>query len=210
MDDHPLLRRGLAALIASSPDLGVCGDAGSCADALSAVGQLSPDLVILDLEMDGRGGLDLITEIKQRWPALPVLVLSMHTGAAYAERALRAGARGYVTKEEVDETVLTAIRRVLGGRMYVSEKIGSRFVETFLAGTRSADDSPLHLLSDRELQVFRAIGQGRSTRQIANEFHLSIKTIETHREHIKQKLGLHSSAEMARRATQWVEAGNHG
>lgn len=207
VDDHPLLRRGLTALIESDPDLIVCAEAGSCAEALDALCHRVPDLVIVDLELDGRGGLELISDIRERYPSLPILVLSMHTQAAFAERALRAGARGYVTKQEFDQTVLTAIRRVLAGGMFVSEKIEARFLETFLAGSVSIDDSPLHRLSDRELEVFRAIGRGRTTRQIAADFHLSIKTIESHREHIKQKLGLTSSAEMAQRATQWVESG---
>ena len=207
VDDHQLLRRGLAALIESEPELFVCAEAATCEAALEAIKERMPDLAIVDLELGDRGGLELIKEMKESYPAMPALMLSMHDEEVYAERALRAGARGYVTKQQLDGTVLAAIRCVLEGRMYISEKLGARFVDRFLRGETFATDSPMHGLSDRQLQVFRAIGQGRTTCQIAAALHLSIKTIESHREHIKDKLGIHSSAEMAQRATQWVESG---
>jgi DNA-binding NarL/FixJ family response regulator len=164
-------------------------------------------LVIVDLELEEGHGLDLLGDLKASHPEIPALVLSMHDEAVYAERSLRAGARGYVTKEELDETVLTAIRRLLGGETYMSDKLEARLAAKFVAGRTLATDSPLDALSDRELQVFQLIGQGRSTRQIAETLHLSIKTIESHRAHIKQKLTLESTAELAQRATQGVESG---
>ena len=207
VDDHPVLRRGLASLIESEPDLAVCGEAATCQAALQAIRQRKPDLVIVDLGLEGCDGLDLIKEMKHQHPGTPALVLSMHDESLYAERALRAGARGYVTKQQLDETVLIAIRRLLNGEMYMSEKIGERFAQKFLAGRTLEKDSPLAVLIDRQLEVFRLIGQGQGTRQIAKRLHLSIKTIESHLEHIKQKLTIDSGAELVRRAIQWVETG---
>ncbi|MBE0620232.1 MAG: response regulator transcription factor [Burkholderiales bacterium] len=210
VDDHPVLRRGLAALIDSSSDLTVCAEAATCAAALAAIREHSPDLVIVDLVLGGADGLELIKEMKAQHPQIPALVLSMHDEALYAERALRAGARGYVNKQQLDDTVLVAIGRVLGGETYISDKLKAQFATQFVAGRTLQTDSPLNALSDRELQVFRLIGQCRSTRAIAQALNLSVKTIESHREHIKQKLGLESAAELARRATLWVETGGAG
>lgn len=207
VDDHPMLRRGLAALIESEPDLAVCGEAATCQAALQAIRQRKPDLVIVDLGLEGCDGLDLIKEMKLHHPGTPALVLSMHDESLYAERALLAGACGYVTKQQLDETVLIAIRRLLNGEMYISEKMGARFAQKFLGGQTLETDSPLAVLTDRQLEVFRLIGQGQSTRRIAKRLHLSIKTIESHREHIKQKLTIDSGAELVRRAIQWVETG---
>ncbi|HEY0554999.1 MAG TPA: response regulator transcription factor [Thermoanaerobaculia bacterium] len=207
VDDHPMFRRGLASLIESEPDLAVCGQAGSSAVALQAAQQSQPDLAIVDLSLGESDGLDLVKELKRRHPRIPALVLSMHDEAVYAERSLRAGARGYVTKQQLDETVLVAIRRLLAGEIYMSGTVGERLAARFVAGRTLATHSPLEALSDRELQVFRLIGQGRSTRQIAETLHLSIKTIETHREHLKQKLQVETATELAHRATQWVETG---
>lgn len=207
VDDHPMFRRGLASLIESEPDLAVCGQAGSSAAALQAVQQSQPDLVSVDLALGESDGLDLVKEMKRRHPRIPALVLSMHDEAVYAERALRAGARGYVNKQQLDETVLVAIRRLLAGETYMSGTLEGRLAARYVAGRTLATDSPLEALSDRELQVFRLIGQGRSTRQIAETLHLSIKTIESHREHIKQKLMVESATELAHRATRWVEIG---
>jgi DNA-binding NarL/FixJ family response regulator len=212
VDDHPVLRRGLSAMIESEADLAICGEAATCAAALRALREHRPDLVIVDLALEGSDGLDLIKEIKAHHPETPVLVLSMHDEDVYAERALRAGAQGYVTKQQLDDTVLVAIRRVLGGEMYLSARLQTRLAHKFLGGQTLGTDSMLHVLSDRELQVFRMIGQGRGTRRIAETLHLSIKTIESHCEHLKQKLGLASATELAHRATQWVETGRveHG
>jgi DNA-binding NarL/FixJ family response regulator len=210
VDDHALLRRGLTSLIESEPDLVVCGEAASCWAALDAIRESPPDLVIVDLALEGSDGLDLVKEMKRHHPDIPALVLSMHDEAVYAVRALRAGARGYVTKQQLDETLLGAIRRLLAGETYMSATLEARLAARFIAGQTLGTDSPMDALSDRELQVFRLIGQGRSTRQIAIALYLSIKTIESHREHIKQKLGLESTAELAQRATQWVETGRAG
>jgi DNA-binding NarL/FixJ family response regulator len=207
VDDHPLLRHGLAALIRTELDLDVCGEAATSKAALEAIREHRPDLVIVDLALDGADGLDLIKAMKARHPEIPALVLSMHDEALYAERALRAGARGYVNKQQLDDTLLVAIRRVLNGEMYMSEKAGARFAAKFLGGVTLEKDSPLAVLTDRELEVFRLIGQGRCSRDIAQQLHLSVKTIESYREHIKQKLALESGAELVRRATLWVEGG---
>ncbi len=207
VDDHPMLRRGLTSLIESELDLAVCGEAATCQAALQGIQQRKPDLVIVDLGLDGGDGLELVKDIKARHPKTPALVLSMHDESLYAERALRAGARGYVTKQQIDGTVLIAIRRLLDGEMYMSEKMGARFAKNFLGVPTLEKDSPLAILTDRELEMFRLIGQGQGTRQIAQRLHLSIKTIESHREHIKRKLTLESGAELVRRATRWVETG---
>lgn len=206
VDDHPLFRRGLISMIESEADLAVCGEASTCRSALDAIRQSKPDLVIVDLALEGSNdGLDLVKEMKKSHPKIPALVLSVHDEALYAERSLRAGARGYINKQQLDETVLLAIRHLLAGATYMSDKLRDRLAAKFIAGLTLETDSPLSVLSDRELQVFRLIGQGRTTRQIAEALHLSVKTIESHREHIKQKLNLDSSAELAQRATQWVE-----
>jgi DNA-binding NarL/FixJ family response regulator len=207
VDDHPVLVRGLTGLIESEPDLAVCGTAATCRTALAAIGESRPDLVIVDLTLEGSDGLDLIKDMKRRHPKIPALVLSMHDEAVYAERSLRAGARGYVTKQQLDDVVLGAIRRLLDGETYMSDKLEARLAAKFLGGRTLATDSPLEILSDRELQVFRLIGQGSSTRQVAEILTLSIKTIESHRERIKQKLSLQSAAELAHSATRWVETG---
>lgn len=207
VDDHPLMRRGLADLIESEPNLKVCDQAATCAAGLKAIEARRPDLVIVDLELKGSSGLDLVKELLVRFPNIPALVLSMHSDPTYAERSLRAGARGYVSKQQLDETVLSAIRCVLGGGTFISEEFRTLFATKYIGGQTLAANSALDALSDRELQVFRFIGRGRTTRQIADILNLSVKTIESHREHIKKKLGLDSAAELAQRATQWVETG---
>ena len=207
VDDHPTLRRGLAALIDSEPDLAVCGEAATCPEALAAIPKSRPDLVIVDLALGEGDGLDLVKEMLKRHAEIPALVLSMHDESVYAERSLKAGARGYVTKQQLDSTVLVAIRRLLDGETYMSDTLEARLAAKFVDGRTLETDSPLDALSDRELQVFRLIGQGRSTRQIADTLTLSIKTIESHREHIKNKLSLETTAQLAQHATRWVETG---
>ena len=206
VDDHPILRRGLAALIESESDLAVCGEAASCQAGLEAIREHQPDLVIVDLELKESHGLDLVKALQSSHPEIPALVISMHNEAVYAERCLRAGARGYVSKQQLDETVLVAIRHVLAGKTYLSDGLAGRLAAKYVDGKILDTNSALDTLSDRELQVFRLIGQGRSTRQIAKTLHRSIKTIESHREHIKLKLSIESSEKLAQRATQWVEA----
>lgn len=205
VDDHPMLRRGLAALIESVPGLTVCGEAATHTAALEAIRANPPDLVIVDLMLGDSHGLDLVKDLKIRHPGMPALVLSMHDETLYAEPSLRAGARGYVTKQELDDTLLTAIQRGLTGDIYMSGKLQARLAAHFVAGPTPETDSTCEGLSDRELEVFRLIGQGQDTRQIAEALHLSIKTIESHREHLKQKLRLASGVELVHRATQWVE-----
>jgi DNA-binding NarL/FixJ family response regulator len=210
VDDHPVLRRGLTALIDFEPDLIVCGEAATYPAALEAIQAHQPDLVIVDLELGKRDGLNLVKDIKIRHPLIPSLVLTMHDEVVYAERSLRAGAAGYVTKQQLDETLLIAIRCVLAGEIYMSDQLQGQLAKKYLGLPTLASGSSLNSLSDRELQVFRLIGEGRATRQIAEDLSLSIKTIESHREHIKSKLNLDSAAQLAHRATQWVDNGGTG
>lgn len=207
VDDHALLRRGLTTLIECEPDLTVCAAAATRRAGLEAIAATQPDLVIADLSLKEAvdDGLEMIKDIKRRFPGLPVLVLSMRDEAIYAERALRAGARGYVSKEELDDTVLTAIRRVLAGEIHTSEAMGRTFTRKFMAGAERGNGHGVEQLSDRELEVFILIGQGKSTREIAGTLCLSVKTIESYREHLKAKLDLPSGAALGRCAIQWVE-----
>jgi|KBSSwiStaDraftv2_1062776.scaffolds.fasta_scaffold35287_4 DNA-binding NarL/FixJ family response regulator len=207
VDDHPILCLGLTTLIESEPDLAVEAAVGTRAAALEAMRNGRPDLVIIDLVLGDEDGLDLVKEIKARYPKIPTLVLSMRDEALYAERALSAGALGYVAKTELDTRVLGAIRRTLAGEAYMSEAVQRRLAARYLGGNTLQTASPVDALSDRELQVFWLIGQGRPTRQIAGSLSRSIKTVESHIEHIKNKLAIQSAAELARRATHWVETG---
>lgn len=212
VDDHALVRRGLKLLIETEPGFTVCAEAATRLPALDAIASSKPDLVITDLSFQKGDieGLELIKDIRQRQPHLPVLVLSMHEETTYAERALRAGARGYVTKQELDETVLVAIRRVLGGGIHMSDAISRRIAQKFIGGSTRAKGDGIETLSDRELEVFKLIGTGQTTRNIAAGLRLSVKTIESYRAHLKVKLGLPSGAELARRATLWVATGSLG
>ena len=210
VDDHPMMRRGLIALIDGEPDLEVCAEAANAQAALQAVALCEPDLAIVDLGLDGSDGLDLIKAIRLRQLKTRLLVLSMHDESVYAERVLRAGAHGYVGKQQMGDTLLAALRRVLRGELYMSAQLGTRFAERFIDGTVRPKDSPVGALTDRELSVFRQIGQGQTTRQVALALHLSIKTIEAHREHIKHKLALESGAALARCATLWADTGRIG
>lgn len=208
VDDHSILRRGLTALIESDPALGVCAQAATRREALEAIRSNCPDLVIVDLALGDDDGLELVKEIKTRHPHIASLVFSMHDELLYAERCLRAGAMGYVCKQNLDETLLVAVHCVLAGKTYMSEALSARLAARYIGGQTLETDSPLGALSDREQQVFGLIGRGRTTRQIAQSMSLSIKTIESHREHIKRKLAIATSAELARRATHWVETGD--
>jgi len=210
VDDHPLLRRGLMALIESDPSLAADGAVGTRVAALEAIRKRPPDLVIVDLALGDEDGLDLVKEIKARYPGIPSLVLSVHDEAVYAERALGAGAFGYVTKQQLDETVLAAIHQVLAGGTYMSEALQRHLAKQYIGGRTLETTSPVHALSDRQLQVFRLVGQGRTTRQIAGTLSRSVKTIESHIAHIKNKLAIETAAELAQRATQWVVTGRIG
>lgn len=207
VDDHPMMRRGLASLIGGEPDLVVCAEASDRRAAQQAIARRPPDLAIVDLALEGGAdGLDLVRALKLSHPAIPALVLSMHPESLYAERALRAGAQGYLNKQHLGDVVLVAIRRVLDGGIYVSEALGMTLAAHFARGAHKTA-SPLGALSDRELQVFGFIGNGRRTREIAEILHLSPKTIETYREHIKQKLGLDTASQLMRRAVRFVDGG---
>jgi DNA-binding NarL/FixJ family response regulator len=206
VDDHPIVREGLALLINREPDLAVCADAEESNAALEAIHSLRPDLVIVDISLPGRDGLELLKMIRAKDPQMSVLILYMHGETTYAERALRAGANGYIMKQEATDKVLVAIRRILNREIYVSEQIANRLLR-HLAGARDTDErSPLDGLSDRELEVFRRMGEGQSTRQIAEELHLSVKTIETHQARLKEKLSLRTSRELVQYAIECVLA----
>jgi DNA-binding NarL/FixJ family response regulator len=203
VDDHPLLRQGLALLINREEDLAVCGEAEEAQAAMQAIPQSRPDVLIVDISLNGPDGLDLLKSIRGLYPDLPVLILSMHDEATYAERALRGRANGYIMKQEATEKVLVAVRRILNGEIYLSDRIANKLLQQYIGGSTAALQSRLSTLSDRELEVFRAIGEGRSTRQIADELHLSVKTVETYQAHLKEKLALRSGRELIQHAIQW-------
>jgi len=205
VDDHPIVRQGLVQLINQEADLVVCGDAENAHKAIEAIKLLKPDVAVVDISLKSINGLELIKNIKVDHPKLPILVLSMHDEGLYAERALRAGAKGYIMKQEATENMLMAIRRVLKGEIYVSEKMGAKMLHQLVDGRQDAGSSPLDRLSDRELEVFQLIGQGLGTRQIAEQLHLSVKTIESYREHIKEKMKLKNATELVQHAVQWVK-----
>ena len=206
VDDHPIVRQGLAQLIEQERDLHVCGQAEDAHEAMQVIRTLKPDMVIVDISLKDTSGMELIKDLKVRHADLPILTLSMHDESVYAERSLRAGARGYIMKQEATEKVITAIRRVLAGEVYVSDTVATRMVSRLAAGAGAASASPLESLSDRELEVFRLIGEGNGTRQVAEKLHLSVKTIETYRAHIKEKLGFKDANELFRAAIEWVNA----
>jgi DNA-binding NarL/FixJ family response regulator len=203
VDDHPLMRQGLALLINQQQDMQVCGEAEEAQAAMRAIAQLHPDIVILDISLSGPDGLELLKNIRVTNLSLPVLILSMHDEAIYAERALRARANGYIMKQEATEKVLVAVRRILNGEVYLSERMSNKMLQQYIGGAPSAIQSKIASLSDRELEVFRLIGEGRATREIADELHLSVKTVETYQAHIKEKLALRSGRELIQHAIQW-------
>lgn len=205
VEDHPIVREGLTMLIGGEGDLTICGSAGSVRETMPMVRKLKPDAVVVDITLDDGNGLDLIKELHDYDAKLPILALSMHDEAVYAERAMRAGAKGYIMKSEAMDKVRAAIRRVLGGEIYVSEKMATRMVQK-LVNLREAP-SQLDALTDREFQVFRMLADDIGPTEIAKRLDVSVKTVETHREHIKDKLGLKSGAELRRFATQWLTKG---
>lgn len=204
VDDHPIVRQGLAQLINLEPDLVVCAEASDGQQALEQIESEKPDVAIVDISLSDRSGIELIKDIKVRSPALPVLALSMHDEVLYAERALRAGAKGYVMKQEATEKVMSAIRRVLHGEIALSEKMATRMLAQLVTAKPGGSGSPVERLSDRELEIFMMIGKGIGTREIAEKLFLSIKTVEAHREHIKEKLNFRSGAELLRYAMQYT------
>jgi len=204
VDDHPIVRQGLSQLINREPDLMVCGEAEDARTALEAIAPSRPAIVIVDVSLEGPDGIELLKTIRSRDSKLPVLVLSMHDESLYAERALRAGANGYIMKQEATDRVLTAIRQILGGEVYVSDRMAQKMVHQFIGRSGVAKRSKADELTDRELEVFRLIGQGHGTRQIAEELHLSVKTVESHYAHIKEKLSLKNARELVQHAARWL------
>ena len=210
VDDHPIIRKGLSDLINQEKDLLVCGQAEDAPEGLQAIKTLNPDMVIVDISLKETSGIELIKDVKTQYPNLPVLALSMHDESLYAERALRAGAKGYIMKAEATEKVITAIHKVLSGELYVSDRMAAKLVRKLVGSGPETGASPIDHLSDRELEVFLLLGRGQGTREIAERLHLSIKTIETYRAHIKDKLNLAGAAELLQYAIQWVSSQNTG
>ena len=204
VDDHPIVRQGLALLIDREADLSVCGEAEGAHSAFHAIETLRPDIVVLDISLSGPDGLDVLKEIRMKTASLPVLILSMHDESIYAERAMRAGANGYIMKQEATEKVLVAIRRILLGEVYLSDRLTNTMLQQYVRGPSPTKSSPLVSLTDRELEVFRLIGEGHGTRQIAEELHLSVKTIESYQAHIKEKLALRNARELVQHAIEWT------
>lgn len=202
VDDHPMVRERLTEVISHEPDLTVCGEAEDRAGAMAAIAAGRPDLAIIDLALKNSNGLELIKDIHSRWPRLLMLVLSMHDESLYAERVMRAGARGYITKQEATRNILVAIRRVLNGEVYLSGKAASAVI-THLTAKPGTGGSIGELLTDRELQVFELTGNGLSTREIAENLHIDVKTVETYRIRIKEKLGIRASSELLQLAIRW-------
>ncbi len=206
VDDHSIVRRGLKQLIDQEADLAVCGEAENGQAALEAMKKLAPDLALVDLSLGGESGLELIKDIKARYPKVSVLVLSMHDEAFYAERVLRAGAKGYIMKLQAPDLILKAIRRVLSGEIYLSDPMASKMLRKVAGGEDPIIGSPIERLSDRELEVFQLIGIGLGTRHIAERLSRSVKTVETYREHIKLKLDLKDATELTQAAIQWLQS----
>ena len=207
VDDHPIIRQGVARLIESQPDMTVCCEVANARQALKYIEKGCPDLAIIDLSLDkDLSGLDLLKDINVRFPHVSTLVLSMHSESVFAERVLRAGAKGYVMKEEAPETILTAIRRVLEGKVYLSDDISNKMLTSFAGRNCPAEKLGIECLSNRELEILELIGRGLGTSRIAEKLCLSVKTIETHRTHIRQKLQIQSSGELLQYAIEWVKA----
>jgi DNA-binding NarL/FixJ family response regulator len=206
VDDHPLVREWLTNLINQQTDLAVCGEAETGPEALRAILDLKPDVAIVDISPKDSSGIELIKDLKQSIPGTAVLVLSMHEEPHYAERALRAGAKGYIVKRETTRKVIAAIRQVLAGAVYLSEQLASTLATQYVTGKRAPQASPVEQLSDRELEVFELLGQGRGTRQIAEVLKVSVKTVQAYCARIKEKLNLNSATELLREAVRWHES----
>lgn len=205
VDDHPMMRDGLRQLISGEGDLAVCGEAEDAPNALQQIDALKPSMAIVDISLRSSSGLELIKDLHLRIPDLPILVISMHDESLYAERVLRAGARGYIMKQEGGRKIMDAIRRVISGRTYVSDKMAGIIVDLF-SGRRAEAASPVERLSDREFEVFQLIGKGMSTKEIADRLHVSVKTVEVHRVNIKQKLSLQTATELIHFAVRWAQS----
>ncbi len=205
VDDHPALREALTLRIGRHPDLEVCGEAADAGEALRIIEETQPDVAVVDLSLKSGDGLDLIKRIKDRNHHIQMLVWSMHSESLYAERVLRAGAMGYVNKDQATDTIILAIRRVLEGKVWLSEAMAERMLRRAVGPAQPGDTgSPLDILADRELEVFRLIGEGLKTVEVAEQLHLSVKTVETYRDRIRKKLNIGSGVELVRLATEWV------
>ena len=206
VDDHPLVREGLTNLINRQDDLIVCGEAEDSSEAIGGIARSRPDVAVIDISLKNESGLELVKNLGSQFPLVALIVLSMHDEALYAERALRAGARGYVMKRETTKSVLTAIRRVLEGSVYLSERVVNGMARRLGVSSKASASSPVERLSDRELEIFRLLGQGRTTSQIAEDLHLSLKTVQAYCARAKEKFGVSSLAELLRAAIRWEEA----
>lgn len=206
VDDHPIVRQGIAQLINREDDLAVCCEAGDAEQALEELARRPCDIAIVDMSLPGISGIELIKTLRVRHPAMPILVISMHDESLYAERALRAGARGYIMKQEATEKVLTAIRRILHGETYVSDRMHAKILQRIIDNRSETPASPVSHLSDKEIEILRLIGMGLGTSDIARELNRSVKTVEAHRANIKEKLDLKTATELVRFAVQWVES----
>ena len=205
VDDHPLVRESLTSLIDQQPDMAVCGEAEDAGGAMKAIAASRPDIIIMDLSLKESSGLELIKQVKLRFPGLGIIVLSMHDERLYAERCVRAGARGYVMKRESTRRIVAAIREVRGGRLCLSPQMEAEFAERFVGGRGTVGITPLESLSDRELEVFHLLGRGMETRQVAESLHVSIKTVQAYCARIKQKLRLSTATELLREAVRWQQ-----
>jgi DNA-binding NarL/FixJ family response regulator len=206
VDDHPMMRQGLSQLLKSEGDLAVCGEAETSRQALDQAIRLKPDLVLIDITLPDKNGLELIKDIHAVLPETLLLVISMHDESMYAERVLRAGGRGYIMKQEGGKRLMEAIRQVLSGQIYVSPKMSAKILEGLSGRKAASGNSPVDTLTDREFEVFQLIGQGTSTRLIAEQLHLSTKTVEVHRVNIKQKLNMKTAPDLIRFAVRWIES----
>lgn len=203
IDDHPAIRDGLATRISLEDDLEVCGGASDVNDGLELIGETQPDLAIVDISLKTGNGIDLIKQAKEKYPDVKMLVWSMYDESLYAERVLRAGAMGYINKENVTDTIIQAIRTILSGQVFLSEDMSAKVLQGMVTGKRQADQSPVETLSDRELETFQLMGQGLNTIDIAKRMHVSPKTVETYRTRIKEKIQVKDMAELMREATRW-------
>jgi DNA-binding NarL/FixJ family response regulator len=208
IDDHPILRQGISQLINQERDLAVCGEAGDVPSGLRFLEAHKCDIILLDISLNGKSGIEFLKDIKVQHPKIPVIILSMHDENIYASRALRAGASGYIMKQAAAEKVIEAIRTVLKGEVYLSEKMKAKILNQLVAGKTTTFTSPIEQLSDRELEVFTLLGQGHGTRAISEKLHLSVKTVESHRAHIKEKLKLKSAMELIHNAIHWAQSEN--
>jgi len=207
VDDHPLMRKGMAMTLENSVEFTVCGQSESAEEALSKIPTIKPDACVIDISLPGMNGIELVKNLLAQLPDMKILVVSRHDEELYAERAIRAGAKGYVMKLEAGDVLVTAVRQIMNGGIYLSDKIGSQLIMKIASG-QSTCNNPLEILSDRELEVFELTGKGESTKEIARRLHVSVKTIDTYRARIKEKMHLKTANELMRRAVQWVEGGS--